>query len=57
MTQLHPDTLDKACNGTLAITEPWIRLTRHETAVNRAGIASLHGWREPFDLWEAVGRR
>lgn len=57
MTQLHPDALDKACNGTLAITEPWIRLTRHETAVNRAGIASLHGWREPFDLWEAVGRR
>lgn len=57
MTQLKEGPLDKVCNGTLALTEPWIDLTRHETAVNRAGEAILHGWREPFDLWESAGER
>lgn len=54
MPQLTDNALDKVCSGTLAITEPWITLTRHDTAVNRAGVAILHGWWEPFDLWESV---
>lgn len=54
MPQLTDHALEATCNGKRAITEPWVRLTRHETAVNRAGDAILHGWREQFDLWESV---
>lgn len=57
MPQLTDHALEATCNGTQATTEPWVRLTRHETAVNRAGDAILHGWREPFELWESAGER
>lgn len=54
MPQLAPSALDKTCDADRGLTEPWIDLTRHETAVNQAGNAILHGWREPFELWESV---
>lgn len=57
MPQLTEQALEKVCSGTAANTEPWVDLTRHETAVNRAGAAVLHGSREPFELWEAVRAR
>lgn len=52
--QLAHGALANTCNADRAHTEPWIHLTRHETAVNRAGAAILHGWMEPFSLWESV---
>lgn len=57
MPQLAEQALDKTCDADRARTEPWIGLTRHDTAVNHAGAAILHGWMEPFDLWESVAAR
>lgn len=54
---LTDQTLDNVCDADKTRYEPWRQLTRHETAVNLAGGAILHGWREPFNLWEAVTRR
>ena len=57
MPQLAEQALDKTCDADRDATEPWVTLTRHDTAVNQAGAAILHGWREPFELWSSVAQR
>lgn len=57
MPQLATQALDNTCDADRYTREPWIDLTRHDTAVNPAGAAILHGWREPFDLWASVAKK
>ncbi|PMC76373.1 hypothetical protein [Brachybacterium sp. UMB0905] len=53
---INQSTIDKVCNADIARTQPWVRMTRVDTAVSVNGErATLHGWRERFDLWESAG--